>query len=92
MRSSFLVQAEATTDEFPLVKLELATIPSGSETLSLRFTGYTDEGFALHTVPFYRPSVVGKLDSDVSSAADPPGRRAHLRRSFDTCGPLPRGV
>lgn len=51
-RSSSLIEAVATTDEVPLVRIEIPTIPRGSETLSLRFTGYTDDGFTLDSVPF----------------------------------------
>jgi len=66
-RSSSVVRAEAATDDVPLVRVELPLMPEQGdepefETLSLRFTGYTDDGFELHGVQFRQVDDVDPLD------------------------------
>lgn len=66
-RSSSVTRAAAATDEVPLVRVELPVIPEQGndvqfETLSLRFTGYTEDGFELHGVPFRQVDDVDPLD------------------------------
>ena len=82
-RSSSVVQAAAATDEFPLVRVELPSMSEqGTEgqyqTLSLRFTGYTDDGFELHGVRFRQ---VDDVDEVVWPAASegPPATSAAAR-------------